>query len=378
VSEGRGLWISVIRNTVGAALGLTLILLAAACREPATEDAVQAAHQPGTTALINGSVTYRERLALTDRAELEVVLEDVSLQDVAAPVLAEKSLSSPGQVPIRFELEYRLADIDERRSYAVRARIHDRGRLLFTSDTQTPVLTRGAGREAHLVLVAVEAAANPAPAPDPAAAATELEGMFSYMADAARFWDCRTGRDFPVSTEGAYIELERAYLNSGITAGEKIHVQLRGRYLERPAMEGNHNQVNLIVDKIEEIDLKKSCAPTEHAALRNTYWKLRDIGGLQVTTPEGMPEAHLILAGDEFKAQGHAGCNRFFGSFETSGDKLEFSALSSTMMACPDGMDTEQAFLQALGETTRYAIGGQFLTLYAGERLLARLEAVYL
>ncbi len=378
MSEGREVWISVIRNTVRAALGLTLILLATACREPATEDAEQGEQQLRTTALINGSVTYRERLALTDQAELEVVLEDVSLQDVAAPVLAEQKISSPGQVPIRFELEYRLADIDERRSYAVWARIHDRGRLQFTSDTQTPVLTRGAGREAHLVLVPVKAAANPAPAADPAATATELEGMFSYMADAARFWDCRTGRDYPVSMEGAYIELERAYLNSGITAGEKIHVQLRGRYLERPAMEGNHNEVNLIVDKIEEIDLKKSCAPTEHAALRNTYWKLRDIGGREVTTPEGMQEAHLILAGDDFKARGHAGCNRFFGSFETSGDKLTFSALGSTMMACPDGMDTEQAFLQALGETTRYAIGGQFLTLYAGETPLARLEAVYL
>lgn len=207
MSEAREAWTSAIRNTVSAALGLTLILIATACREPVTEDAAQAAPQPRSTALINGSVTYRERLALTDQAELEVVLEDVSLQDVAAPVLAEQNISSPGQVPIRFELEYRLADVDERRSYAVRARIHDRGRLLFTSDTHTPVLTRGAGREAHLLLVPVKAAASPAPSPDPASTAAEFEGMFSYMADAARFSDCRTGRAFPVSMEGAYIEL---------------------------------------------------------------------------------------------------------------------------------------------------------------------------
>mgnify|MGYP000231719118 CR=1 FL=1 len=38
-----------------------------------------------------------------------------------------------------------IAAIDERMSYAVRAQIHDRGALLFTSDTHHPVLTRGAG-----------------------------------------------------------------------------------------------------------------------------------------------------------------------------------------------------------------------------------------
>jgi copper homeostasis protein (lipoprotein) len=36
--------------------------------------------------------------------------------------------------------------------------------------------------------------------------------MFSYMADAAGFRDCRNGLSFPVAMEGAYIDLERAYL----------------------------------------------------------------------------------------------------------------------------------------------------------------------
>jgi heat shock protein HslJ len=52
--------------------------------------------------------------------------------------------------------------------------------------------------------------------------------------------------------------------------------------------------------------------------------------------------------------------------------------MGSTMMACPEGMDTEQAFLGALGQTTRYTISGQFLQIYADDQLLARLEAVYL
>ena len=326
--------------------------------------------------MISGTVSYRERIALSDQAELLVTLEDVSRQDIAATVIARQTIADPGQVPIRFELEYPTAEIDERMSYSLRATIHDRGRMLFTTDTHVPVLTRGGGREAHLVLVSVkrEAASTPAAETE----GMELEGMFRYMADAALFRDCRTNKVFPVAMEGAYIELERAYLNSGINAGKEVMVRLLGRYLERPAMEGNRNEVNLIVDTLEKVDPENTCAPTLHAELQNTYWKVVELDGKAVTTPEGMREAHVILASDGSRAHGHAGCNNFFGNFETSEDKLSFSALGSTMMACPEGMDTEQAFLQALGETNRYEISGQFLTLYAGDRPLARLEAVYL
>jgi len=349
------------------ALGTAVLLTAAACREPTTQTAAEAPDK----AVISGTVSYRERIALTDQAELTLTLADVSRQDVAAKVIAERTVTDPGQVPIRFEVEYPTAEIDERMSYSLRAVIHDRGRMLFTTDTHVPVLTRGGGREANLVLVSVDRGAA-----EPEGMA--LEGMFRYMADAALFRDCRTNKVFPVAMEGAYLELERAYLNSGIEGGAEVLVQLRGRYLERPAMEGNHNEVKLIVDKVEKLDPENTCAPREHAKLQNTYWKVIELDGKAVVTPAGMREAHVILASEESRAHGHAGCNNFFGNFETGGDKLSFSALGSTMMACPEGMDTEQAFLQALGETTRYEISGQFLTLYANDRPLARLEAVYL
>ena len=365
-------------RTVGLVASLATMLALAACRDTATDATSDSAEQPRSAARITGTITYRERLALTDRATVSVTLEDVSRQDVAAPVLAQQQLSAPGQIPIRFALDSSPADIDERMSYAIRATIHDRGRLLFTTDTHVPVLTRGAGREAHLTLVAVPASAEPAQAPETKSEGMEVVGMFSYFADAARFVDCRTGMDFAVSMEGAYLELERAYLNSGVDAGEQVLVQLRGRYLQRPSMEGNSSEVKLIVDKVENISSEDACAPTEHAELRNTYWKLLEIDGRRVVTPEGMREAHLVLAPDEGRVRGHAGCNGFFGTFETIGDRLSFSDTGVTAMACPEGMDTEQAFLRTLGETTRFSISGQILTLYADDRQLAQLEAVYL
>jgi len=84
------------------------------------------------------------------------------------------------------------------------------------------------------------------------------------------------------------------------------------------------------------------------------------------------------LSAEETRVNGFAGCNRFFGQYVLDGTKLSFSALGSTMMACPEGMDTELAFLRALNETDRMELDNLSLLLYSTDRLVARLEAVYL
>jgi copper homeostasis protein (lipoprotein) len=71
--------------------------------------------------------------------------------------------------------------------------------------------------------------------------------MFRYMADAARFRDCRTNQEYPVAMEGAYIDVERAYSKSGIEPGSELMIEIVGRYLERPSMEGNSSEINLII-----------------------------------------------------------------------------------------------------------------------------------
>ena len=44
---------------------------------------------------------------------------------------------------------------------------------------------------------------------------------------------------------------------------------------------------------------------------------------------------------------GYGGCNRFFGTYDQSGDALTFGPLASTKMACPN-LQQEQDFMQAL------------------------------
>jgi uncharacterized lipoprotein YbaY len=101
---------------------------------------------PGT-AQVKGTATYRERIALTPAAVFEAALEDVSKADAPAVVVGSIRLKNPGQVPIRFEIPYDPARIDQNHSYSVRARILIGERLLFATDQIYPVLTRGHGND---------------------------------------------------------------------------------------------------------------------------------------------------------------------------------------------------------------------------------------
>ena len=64
------------------------------------------------------------------------------------------------------------------------------------------------------------------------------------------------------------------------------------------------------------------------------------------------------------------------GSYELNGDTLTFGQMAGTMMACLEGMDTEKAFLEALGQVKKWKIVGQHLELFdAAGKLVARFEA---
>ena len=72
---------------------------------------------------VKGTASYRERIALTPDAVFEAMLEDVSKADAPAMVGGSVRIDKPGQVPIRFEIPFDPARIDQSRSYSVRARI---------------------------------------------------------------------------------------------------------------------------------------------------------------------------------------------------------------------------------------------------------------
>ncbi len=92
---------------------------------------------------VTGKVLYFERIAVSPNARLEVVLQDISRQDVAAERLGEMIVENVGQPPYAFRIQYDPAQIDPRHTYSVAARLYDGDKLLFVTDQVHQVITRG-------------------------------------------------------------------------------------------------------------------------------------------------------------------------------------------------------------------------------------------
>ncbi|MFM2590404.1 YbaY family lipoprotein [Vibrio sp. TBV020] len=94
---------------------------------------------------ITGTLAYRERIALPEDAIVTITLQDISLADAPAKVIAKHRFETAGsQVPFEFELAYDPAKIEARHRYSVSARIEVNGKLKFITDTSYPVVTDAA------------------------------------------------------------------------------------------------------------------------------------------------------------------------------------------------------------------------------------------
>ena len=95
-------------------------------------------------ASVTGTVSYRQRIALTPKAIIKVKLVDFSLADTPARIIAEQTLKPAGaQVPIAFNLPYDPARIDSKHRYSIQVQIHDRDELRFATTQIYPVISLG-------------------------------------------------------------------------------------------------------------------------------------------------------------------------------------------------------------------------------------------
>ncbi|WP_296175873.1 YbaY family lipoprotein [uncultured Brevundimonas sp.] len=126
-----------------------LALVVAACSSVAGPEA--------DSTSVEVTAAYRERIMLPPGHVLTVKVEDVSLMDAPARVLAETSQTLEGRgPPYAVTLSVPNAQIDPRHTYAVRAEIRDpAGALRFTTDTRHSVLTNGAPNKADIMMVGV-------------------------------------------------------------------------------------------------------------------------------------------------------------------------------------------------------------------------------
>jgi putative lipoprotein len=118
---------------------------------------------------------------------------------------------------------------------------------------------------------------------------------------------------------------------------------------------------------------------TPNAALTNTYWKLMTLNGEPAKLGANDKEVYFQMMEQDNAVRGFGGCNRYKGSYSFDENGLNLSPLASTMMACPEGMELEQQYHQALASMTSVAVDGETLTMKneAGD-VVATFESRYM
>ena len=120
-----------------------LTLAACASTAPSTQGgSTDSTAQPDNGTQVTGSVMYRERIALTPGAVVQVEVVELTQDGSPGTVIGQQTIQNPGQVPIPFSVDVNPQRVRAEGSYAVNVRITD-GERVFSTATPVPVLTQG-------------------------------------------------------------------------------------------------------------------------------------------------------------------------------------------------------------------------------------------
>lgn len=104
-------------------------------------------------ARLTGTISYRQRIALSPKATVEVKLLHVSRADAPSVTIAQEEITPAGkQVPITFELPYDSTRIDDRNRYVLQVRILEGGKLRFVNSKAYPVITGGNPKQVQVIV----------------------------------------------------------------------------------------------------------------------------------------------------------------------------------------------------------------------------------
>jgi len=107
--------------------------------------------------------------------------------------------------------------------------------------------------------------------------------------------------------------------------------------------------------------------------LKNTYWKLVQVGEKAINTSKNQKEKHFIIDSENC-LKGFLGCNSLEGTAKIENKSLVFE-IDPPKRLCPE-MTDELLFKNVLTSCDSYMINGQRLLLYAKGTYLASFEAV--
>lgn len=101
-----------------------------------------------------------------------------------------------------------------------------------------------------------------------------------------------------------------------------------------------------------------------------TFWKLEKLDGKDYSDfMNDGKEIGFTLEKENNRISGFAGCNSFFGTYDLEpGNRIHFSAIGSTRMACPDSRFKENEFLEIFTMADNYTINENTLSINVGRR----------
>ncbi len=122
-----------------------------------------------------------------------------------------------------------------------------------------------------------------------------------------------------------------------------------------------------------ETRVMRGCGGDPSSLLVGRTWQVTALGTADLIEPERL-SLNFINPG---RVAGSSGCNRLVGGFTLTGEGLQFGAMGSTMMACPDPlMEQERRMLDALEQVTRFDISEDgALQLIGGDQDAVLIEA---
>lgn len=95
-------------------------------------------------------------------------------------------------------------------------------------------------------------------------------------------------------------------------------------------------------------------------SLVGSTWILKAMPGWEMQQAPQIPMLEFRSASE---VGGRAGCNTWGGTVELKGNRVSFSAVYMTEMACQFGMDVEQRYVEMLGRARTLTVAGDTLTL---------------
>lgn len=106
------------------------------------------------------------------------------------------------------------------------------------------------------------------------------------------------------------------------------------------------------------------------AELTGTRWILSELEGKKIDQNIAQQrDIHFTLNSADNTLNGFFGCNVANGSFSLEeGNRIRFSRIATTRMACPDATINEFEVLEALNLVDNYTLSGNTLTLNVGRR----------